>query len=70
MEQVIIRVFESSNEQGYVIDIFETEQAMVDDEDPIDGGFCTGSFEAAVQMGADMANTLIERDREANAKTV
>lgn len=63
MEQVIIRVFESSNEAGYVIDIFETEEAMQNNDDAIEGGFCTGSFEAAVQMGADLVITLLENKR-------
>lgn len=53
---------ESSNEQGYVIDIFDNEEDLVENDDPLDGGFCTGSLEAAIQMAADMAITLSEKE--------
>lgn len=50
-ENFIIEIYQSS-QGGYMYDIFQTRDDLENDN-PIDGGHCTGTVENAMEMAID-----------------
>lgn len=60
IDAITIRVYASSNEDGYMYDLYKAD--AVDDEkfvDSYDGGLCTGSMLDALGMAVHQAETII-----------
>lgn len=68
MDTIIIRIEESTNEEGFMYDIFDSEEAMTNCEDSLDGGLCTGSITDALSMATSQAQDLIRQKTEPNKK--
>ena len=56
-----IEIEESSNEPGYMYNIFNTMD--IEDAEPLDGGICTGSMQTALESAVDMAQDLMKGDK-------
>lgn len=56
MNEVLIYIRPSDNEDGYVWDVYENDQAYIDAES-YDGGLCTGSFDDALDFAIDAIKT-------------
>lgn len=72
MKAITIEIFESSNEPGYMYNIYDKEVGQIDEEidDAIDGGMCTGSMEDALQMAMDQAMPLAIKSDEIEVEQV
>ena len=53
-----IVIFESSNEPGYIYDIYNSED---EEAESLDGGICTGSMKDALDMATDQTKDLINK---------
>lgn len=56
MNEVLIYIRPSDNEDAYVWDVYENDQAY-EDAESFDGGLCTGSFDDAVDFALDAIGT-------------
>lgn len=43
-------IFESETDAGYYIDIYEDEETMLEREESMNGGLCTGTAKDALEM--------------------
>ena len=58
-----IKIWETDQDEGgYMFDIWCDENAE-EDEDSDDGGFCTGSYEDAIDMACEQAKDLLKKER-------
>lgn len=62
MQELAIKIFESSNGDGYYYDIFDIVDPSMGDES-IDGGFCTTTMENALGMATQQALEIIKRNK-------
>lgn len=61
---ITISKSEDQDEDGFMYDIYNCQpEDMVDGEDSMDGGFCTGTIEDAIDMAFDQAKTIIRNIR-------
>lgn len=65
MDDLIIVISKSSNEEGYLYDIYDCGAEEVNDgRDSLDGGHCTTTLENAIDMACSQAKDLINREKE------
>ena len=58
-----IKISETEQQEGgYMFDIWLDEESG-DDDSPDDGGFCTGSYEDAIEMACEQAKEMIKISR-------
>jgi len=50
MNEITIHIRESSNEDGFMYDIYDVAPDDVDNHDSIDGGLCTTNIKNALKM--------------------
>jgi hypothetical protein len=55
MPEITIHIFPSSEEDGFMYEIYLGSPEETTDTDSFDGGLCTSTFENAVEMAADQA---------------
>jgi len=60
---MIIRIEESSNEEGYVYDLYKDDEAF-EENNSFDGGLCTGSFDDALEMATSQAMERVKATTE------
>ncbi len=60
MDNLIIHVRPSFEEEGYMYDIYDCQPEEIEEADSIDGGLCTGSFLDAVDMATEQAKVIIK----------
>ncbi len=66
MENLTIKIYQSSEADGFYYDIFDGEELENDDQcDSLDGGFCTSTMENALEMATEQAKELILNFRNA-----
>ena len=54
-----IKIWETEQDEGgYIYDIFDTDD-VDDDVEAVDGGFCTGTLEDALEMAFDQTRTVL-----------
>jgi hypothetical protein len=73
INELIIRIFEGTDEPGYFYDIYDTVDMTDDDAQSIDGGFCTTTIENALDMAVSQAKNIIRNGmdyKEAKEKLV
>lgn len=70
MDELIIRISESSDEPGFFYDIYDTTDVEDDDATSIDGGFCTTTIENALDMAYEMSKIIIKNYKENYEKLV
>ena len=61
---MIIKI-EPHSEGGFSYDIYDSDRALEQGEDALDGGICTGTIFNALEMAKDQADRLL---RSANYK--
>ena len=52
MDEVLIYIFPSSAEDGYVWDVYKDDYAY-DEGECFDGGVCTGTFEDTIELALE-----------------
>ena len=60
MKNLIITIHESDNEEGYIYDIFETEDDMLEGNS-LDGGLCTTTMQNALDMATEQAKAILNK---------
>lgn len=63
LNELVIRIAESSDEPGFFYEIYDTADITDDDAESVDGGFCTSSIENALDMAYEQAKKLIENSK-------
>lgn len=61
IEEMTIKIFQSSNGGGYYYSIYDTVD-NIDDALEIDGGLCTSDITNALEMATDQALDLVKRN--------
>lgn len=56
MNEVLIYIFPSDSEEGYVWDVYASETEYVEGNS-FDGGLCTGTFDDAIDFALDAIKT-------------
>lgn len=56
MEEILIYIRPSDNDEGYVWDVYENDLAY-EEADSFDGGLCTGTFDDAIDFALDAIKT-------------
>ena len=59
MKEITIKIYQSSEEDGYFYDIYDTND-VDEDTESIDGGFCTTTMENAIDMAQSQAKDLLK----------
>jgi hypothetical protein len=60
MQDITIKIFESTDETGFFYDIYDTAH-MDEDPDSIDGGFCeSDNIQDALKMAYEQAKIIIK----------
>jgi hypothetical protein len=62
MNEIIIRVYESVDEPGYLYDIYDTAD-VTDDREPIEAGHCTTTIENALEMAYMDARKIMAKGK-------
>lgn len=57
INELVIQIFESSNEPGYFYDIFDN---LEPEAESLDGGICTSTIENALDMAVEQAKQIIK----------
>ena len=63
IEEMTIKIFQSSNGGGYYYSIYDTVD-NIDDAEEIDGGLCTSDITNALEMATDQALVLAAVNRD------
>ncbi len=59
MNTLIIKIEEASDGEGFLYDIYESEQSIINGDDSLDGGQCTTTIENALDMAYSQAKDLL-----------
>jgi hypothetical protein len=57
INELVIQIFESSNEPGYFYDIFDS---LEPEAESLDGGICTSTIENALDMAVEQSKQIIK----------
>ncbi len=60
MDAITIKIYASSDNEGYMYDIYNEE--MTEDSESVDGGLCTTTMMNALGMAVKQAEVLIEKE--------
>ena len=61
MNELTIKIFEATDEEGFFYDIYDTVE-VDDDTESLDGGMCTGTLQEALSMAYDQAQAILLKD--------
>lgn len=67
MENLIITVFKSEQEEGFYYDIYgdnDTDAISTGEANVLDGGHCTTTIENALDMAYKQAQTILLQDNQ------
>jgi len=66
--EIAVTIFWSDANNGYQFDIYENSAAIEENDDPLDGGLCTGSFQDAMEMAFEQTKEYVHNEEEKKNK--
>lgn len=64
MQELTIKIFKATDEDGYYYDIYNTtDDELLATTDSIDGGLCTTTMQNALTMATEQAQILINQSK-------